>query len=141
MEEDELIRVAKLANIYDFVMATPGGFDAPVGMGGSNFSGGQRQCIAIARAMMRNPDYLLLDEATSNIDTRMEKIVQSAVDELVKGRTSFVIAHRLSTIKNADVIFVMKDGDIVESGTHQELLQKQGFYYELYNSQFESEEE
>ena len=108
---------------------------------GTSISAGQKQLVTIARAMAKNAPILVLDEATSNIDTRMEKIVQSAVDELVKGRTSFVIAHRLSTIKNADVIFVMKDGDIVESGTHQELLQKQGFYYELYNSQFESEEE
>src|SRR5690554_7450116 len=102
-----------------------------------NLSAGQKQLLTIARAMIQNAPLLIFDEATSSIDTRTEILIQEAMDELMKGRTSFVIAHRLSTIKNADVILVMKDGDVVESGTHQELLEKDGFYAELYNSQFE----
>ena len=101
-------------------------------------SEGQKQQITIARAMIKNSPLLILDEATSNVDTRTELVIQNAMDELTKGRTSFVIAHRLSTIKNADIILVLKDGDIVEQGNHQELLQKNGFYAELYNSQFQN---
>ena len=128
VEEDELIRVAKLANIYDFVMATPGGFDAPVGMGGSNFSGGQRQCIAIARAMMRNPDYLLLDEATSNLDAKSEKMVSQALTNLMKGRTTVMIAHNYSATRDATHIVVMKDGKVEAEGSPEELLASNEYY-------------
>ena len=128
VEEDELIRVAKLANIYDFVMATPGGFDAPVGMGGSNFSGGQRQCIAIARAMMRNPDYLLLDEATSNLDAKSEKMVSQALTNLMKGRTTVMIAHNYSATRDATHIVVMKDGKVAAEGSPEELLASNEYY-------------
>ena len=128
VEEDELIRVAKLANIYDFVMATPGGFDAPVGMGGSNFSGGQRQCIAIARAMMRNPDYLLLDEATSNLDAKSEKMVSQALTNLMKGRTAVMIAHNYSATRDATHIVVMKDGKVEAEGSPEEMLASNEYY-------------
>ena len=128
VEEDELIRVAKLANIYDFVMATPGGFDAPVGMGGSNFSGGQRQCIAIARAMMRNPDYLLLDEATSNLDAKSEKMVSQALANLMKGRTTVMIAHNYSATRDATHIVVMKDGKVEAEGSPEEMLASNEYY-------------
>jgi len=102
-----------------------------------SLSAGQKQLLTIARAMIDNAPVLILDEATSSVDTRTEILVQNAMDELTKGRTSFVIAHRLSTIKNADIILVMKDGDIIETGSHNELLEKGGFYADLYNSQFE----
>ncbi len=128
VEEEELIRVAKLANIYDFVMATPGGFDAPVGMGGSNFSGGQRQCIAIARAMMRNPDYLLLDEATASLDARSEQLVSSALTNLMKGRTTIMIAHNYSATRNATHVIVMKDGKVEAEGKPEELLGTNEYY-------------
>ena len=128
VEEDELIRVAKLANIYDFVMATPGGFDAPVGMGGSSFSGGQRQCIAIARAMMRNPDYLLLDEATSNLDAKSEKMVSQALTNLMKGRTTVMIAHNYSATRDATHIVVMKDGKVEAEGSPEEMLASNEYY-------------
>lgn len=128
VEEDELIRVAKLANIYDFVMATPGGFDAPVGMAGSNFSGGQRQCIAIARAMMRNPDYLLLDEATSNLDAKSEKMVSQALTNLMKGRTTVMIAHNYSATRDATHIVVMKDGKVEAEGSPEEMLASNEYY-------------
>ena len=105
--------------------------------GGANLSQGQRQLLAIARAAVADPPVLILDEATSSVDTRTEALIQKAMDNLMEGRTSFVIAHRLSTIKNADVILVMKDGDIIEQGNHEELLAKGGFYAQLYNSQFE----
>ncbi|MBP3479768.1 MAG: ABC transporter ATP-binding protein [Oscillospiraceae bacterium] len=128
VEEEELIHVAKLANIYDFVMATPGGFDAPVGMGGSNFSGGQRQCIAIARAMMRNPDYLLLDEATSNLDAKSEQLVSQALANLMKGRTTVMIAHNYSATRDATHIVVMKDGKVEAEGSPEEMLASNEYY-------------
>ena len=128
VEEDELIRVAKLANIYDFVMATPGGFDAPVGMGGSNFSGGQRQCIAIARAMMRNPDYLLLDEATSNLDAKSEKMVSQALTNLMKDRTTVMIAHNYAATRDATHIVVMNDGKVEAEGSPEEMLASNEYY-------------
>ena len=99
-------------------------------------SGGQKQRVSIARIFLKNPRVLILDEATSSVDTRTELLIQRAMDELTKGRTSFVIAHRLSTIKNADLILVMRDGDVIESGTHEQLMEQNGFYAELYNSQF-----
>ena len=102
----------------------------------TSVSVGQKQLLTIARAMLQNSPMLILDEATSNVDTRTEELIQKAMDKLTKNRTSFVIAHRLSTIKNADVILVLKDGDVIESGNHEELIEKNGFYAELYNSQF-----
>ena len=107
----------------------------------SNISQGQKQLLTIARAFLADPKILILDEATSSVDTRTEVLIQKAMDNLMKGRTSFVIAHRLSTIRDADLILVMKDGDIVEAGNHEELMQADGFYTQLYNSQFDAEEE
>lgn len=107
----------------------------------TNVSQGQKQLLTIARAILADPKILILDEATSSVDTRTEVLIQEAMDNLMEGRTSFIIAHRLSTIRNADIILVMKDGDIIEQGNHEELLEKKGFYYNLYNSQFEKEEE
>ena len=135
--EEEVIKVCKTVGIHHFIKALPKGYDTVIGDKAS-FSEGQKQLITIARAMIQNAPLLILDEATSSVDTRMERIVQDAMDKLTVGRTSFVIAHRLSTIKNADVILVMKDGDIIESGNHKELLSKDGFYAELYNNQFEA---
>lgn len=128
VSEEELEYVAKLANVYDFVMATPGGFDAQVGVNGGNFSGGQRQCIAIARAMMRNPDYLLLDEATSNLDAKSEQLVSQALNNLMQGRTTVMIAHNYSAIRNADHIIVMRDGKVEAEGSPDELLQTNAYY-------------
>lgn len=128
VSEEELVHVAKLANVYDFVMETPGGFDAQVGSNGSNFSGGQRQCIAIARAMMRNPDYLLLDEATSNLDAKSEKLVSEALANLMKGRTTVMIAHNYSATRNASHIVVMKDGRVEAEGTPEELMETNEYY-------------
>ncbi|MDE7352955.1 MAG: ABC transporter ATP-binding protein/permease [Acetatifactor sp.] len=133
VSEDELIQVAKMAKVYDFVMATPGGFDAPVGPGGGNFSGGQRQCIAIARAMMRNPDYLLLDEATSNLDARNEQLVSQALTNLMRGRTTVMIAHNYSATRGAGHIIVLRDGKVEAEGTPEELLQTSEFYREFVN--------
>lgn len=126
--EEELIHVAKMANVYDFVMDTPGQFDAQVGPGGSNFSGGQQQCIAIARAMMRNPDYLLLDEATSNLDVKSEKTVTEALSNLMKGRTTILIAHNYSATVFADQVIVLCDGQIEACGTPEELLRTNDYY-------------
>ena len=131
--EEELVQVAKQAGIYDFVMATPGGFDAPVGVGGSNFSGGQRQCITIARAMMRNPDYLLLDEATSNLDAKSEQQVSQALSNLMRGRTTVMIAHNYSATRSASHIIVLRDGQVEAEGTPEELLQTNAFYREFVN--------
>ncbi|MBR3305626.1 MAG: ABC transporter ATP-binding protein [Lachnospiraceae bacterium] len=139
LSDEDIDRIIGLAGLEHFVSMLPEGADTVLDENCS-ISAGQKQLITIARAMAKNAPILVLDEATSNIDTRMEKLVQAAVDELIKGRTSFVIAHRLSTIRNADLILVMKDGDICEQGDHRELMEKKGFYYELYNSQFESED-
>ena len=117
------------------------GYDAKINEESTNISAGQKQLLTIARVILANPKILILDEATSSIDTRTEQQIQSAMDNLMKGRTSFIIAHRLSTIKNADLILVMDHGDIVEQGNHEELLAKNGFYAKLYNSQFEEVEE
>jgi len=136
VSDDEVIAACKAVGIHHFIRTLPHGYDTILG-DKANLSAGQRQLLTIARAMIRNAPLLILDEATSSVDTRTEKIVQEAMKKLTEGRTSFVIAHRLSTIKNADMILVMDNGDIVESGTHTELLEKDGFYAELYNSQFE----
>ena len=135
--DEDVIRACKAVGLHHFIMTLPKGYDTVLNDKAS-LSAGQRQLVTIARAMIENAPMLILDEATSSVDTRTEVLIQEAMDKLTEGRTSFVIAHRLSTIKNADVIFVMKDGDIVESGSHQELLAKNGFYAELYNSQFEA---
>lgn len=134
--DDEVIAASKAVGIHHFISTLPQGYDTVLN-DKANLSSGQKQLITIARAMIQNAPLLILDEATSSVDTRTERKVQEAMDKLTHGRTSFVIAHRLSTIKNADMILVMQDGDIVEKGNHEELLQKGGFYAELYNSQFE----
>lgn len=130
-----LDQVAKAANLNHFINSLPHGYDSKLDSD-TNISGGQKQLITIARAMLRNSPIMILDEATSNVDTRTEVLIQEAMDNLSKGRTSFVIAHRLSTIKNADIILVLKDGDIIEQGNHKELLEQNGFYANLYHSQF-----
>ncbi|MBQ8292814.1 MAG: ABC transporter ATP-binding protein [Bacilli bacterium] len=133
---EEVIVAAKLANIHGFIKRLPDGYNTILSDNGINISKGQKQLLTIARAMLLDAKMLILDEATSNVDTRTEIKIQEAMKNLMKNKTSFIIAHRLSTIKNADLILVVKDGNIVELGTHKELLNKQGFYYELFNSQF-----
>ena len=134
--DEEVIAAAKAAHAHHFIQTLPGGYDMELNEDASNISQGQKQLLTIARAILADNRILILDEATSSVDTRTEELIQSAMDNLMKGRTSFVIAHRLSTIKNADMILVMKDGDIIEQGDHAELLAKGGFYADLYNSQF-----
>ena len=133
----EVIEAAKAAHVHHFIKTLPNGYNSVINEESSNISAGQKQLLTIARVILANPKILILDEATSSIDTRTEIQIQSAMDNLMKGRTSFIIAHRLSTIKNADLILVMNHGDIVEQGTHEELLSKNGFYADLYNSQFD----
>lgn len=135
--DEEVIAAAKSAHAHHFIKTLPGGYNFELNEEASNVSAGQRQLLTIARAILADNPVLILDEATSSVDTRTEHRIQRAMDNLMKGRTSFVIAHRLSTIKNADLILVMKDGDIIEQGTHDELIQKKGFYSEMYNSQFD----
>lgn len=134
--KEEIENVARSANANHFIKTLPKGYDTIINEEGSNISQGQKQLLTIARAMISDPKILILDEATSSIDTRTEFNIQKAMDEIMVGRTSFVIAHRLSTIKDADIILVMKDGNVIESGNHKELIEKGGFYSELYNSQF-----
>ncbi|AMW32235.1 ATP-binding cassette, subfamily B [Fervidobacterium changbaicum] len=134
--EEEIINAAKMAHVHHFIMALPDGYDTVIGEDSSNISQGEKQLITIARAFLANPDILILDEATSNVDTLTEVYIQRAMRDIMKGRTSFVVAHRLSTIKNADIILVMNEGKIIEIGKHEELLLKNGFYAELYRSQF-----
>ena len=135
--EDEIIEAAKSAYADHFIRTLPEGYDTVINEEADNISQGEKQLLTIARAMLANPPMLILDEATSSVDTRTELLIQKAMDKLTKGRTTFVIAHRLSTIKNADLILVMDHGNIVEKGKHQELLEKNGFYASLYNSQFQ----
>lgn len=135
--DEEVIAAAKAAHIHNFIMQQPGGYQMVLDEETSNISQGQKQLLTIARAILADNKILILDEATSSVDTRTEMQIQKAMNNLMKGRTSFVIAHRLSTIKDADLILVMRDGDIIEQGNHKELLEKGGFYAELYNSQFE----
>lgn len=135
--DEEVIAAAKAAHAHHFIQTLPGGYEMELNEDASNVSQGQKQLLTIARAILADNPILILDEATSSVDTRTEIRIQKALDNLMEGRTSFIIAHRLSTIKNADLILVMKDGDIVEQGTHEELLAKRGFYADLYNSQFE----
>ena len=135
--DEEIEEAAKAAYAHRFIQTLPGGYDMELNEEATNVSQGQKQLLTIARAILADPKILILDEATSSVDTRTEERIQKAMDNLMKGRTSFVIAHRLSTIRDADLILVMKDGDIVEQGNHEELLEQGGFYAELYNSQFE----
>ena len=136
ISDEAMINACKACGIHNFIKALPHGYDTVLN-DNTSISAGQKQLFTIARAMIQNSPMLILDEATSSVDTRTEIITQRAMDQLTENRTSFVIAHRLSTIKNADVILVVKDGDIIEQGNHEELLAKNGFYAELYNCQFE----
>jgi len=134
-KEEEIIEAAKIANAHEFIMALENGYDTNIGERGNKLSGGQKQRVSIARAVLRNPSILILDEATSALDTESEKLVQDALEKLMQNRTSLVIAHRLSTVKNADLIVVLQKGEIVEQGTHNELIEKKGFYFSLCNMQ------
>lgn len=135
--DNEIRNVCKTASVDHFIRTLPDGYDMVLNEEADNISGGQKQLLTIARVILKDPKILILDEATSSVDTRTEILIQKAMDKLMEGRTSFIIAHRLSTIKNADLILVMDNGDIVEQGNHEELLKKNGFYAKLYNSQFE----
>ena len=135
--DETVIEAAKAAHVDHFVRTLPEGYDLVLNEEATNISQGQKQLLTIARAIVIDPTMLILDEATSSVDTRTEVLIQKAMDNLMVGRTSFIIAHRLSTIRNADLILVMNEGDIVEQGVHDELLERGGFYAELYNSQFE----
>ena len=135
--DEDVIAAAKAAHAHRFIQTLPGGYQMELNEDASNVSQGQKQLLTIARAILADNRILILDEATSSVDTRTEARIQKAMNNLMKGRTSFVIAHRLSTIRDADLILVMKDGDIIEQGNHEQLLAKKGFYAELYNSQFE----
>jgi ATP-binding cassette subfamily B multidrug efflux pump len=137
VSDDEVLEACKIVGLEHFVKSLPNGLDTNL-TDAESVSAGQKQLLTIARGNVANSPFLILDEATSNVDTRTEELVQQAMDKLTEGRTSFIIAHRLSTIKNADIILVMNEGDIIEQGTHEELLEKNGFYASLYNSQFES---
>jgi ATP-binding cassette subfamily B multidrug efflux pump len=137
--DDKIIQAAKAAHADHFIRTLPDGYNTVLDEEASNISQGQKQLLTIARAILADPAVLILDEATSNVDTRTEVLIQKAMARLKKGRTSFVIAHRLSTIRDADLILVMRDGSVVEKGTHSELLAKGGFYAELYYSQFADE--
>jgi len=139
--DEEVLAAAQLAHADTFIERLPEKYQTVLGERGSGLSQGQRQLLAIARAALADPRILILDEATSSVDTRTERLIQKALEELLKGRTSFVVAHRLSTIRHADMILVIKGGEIVERGKHDELLGKQGFYYDLYMSQFKKQEE
>lgn len=134
--KDEIIEAAKMANVHHFIRTLPDGYHSVINEEANNISQGEKQLLTIARAILKDPQILILDEATSSVDTRLEKMLQEAMKNVMKGRTSFVIAHRLSTIRSADLILVINDGDIVEQGTHEELMKKQGYYEKLYNSQF-----
>lgn len=135
--DEEVIKACKAVGLHHYIKTLPKGYDTVLGDNAS-LSQGQKQLITIARAMIANAPILILDEATSSVDTRTEILIQNAMDKLMQGRTSFVIAHRLSTIRNSDLILVMRDGDIIESGTHDDLMSQGGFYADLYNSQFEN---
>ena len=135
--EEEIIEAAKASHAHDFIKRLPQGYDTVISDDGSNISQGQKQLLCIARIMLTKPPMLILDEATSSIDTRTEVYIQKAFSKMMEGRTSFIVAHRLSTIRGADLILVMNEGKIIEQGTHNELLSQNGFYANLYNSQFD----
>ena len=134
--QEQVEEVCKIVGLHHFIKTLPGGYDSMLSEN-DTVSAGQKQLLTIARGMLQNAPFLILDEATSNVDTRTEELVQKAMDKLTEGKTSFIIAHRLSTIKNADLILVMKDGNIIEQGNHDELMSKNGVYADLYNAQFE----
>lgn len=134
--DEEVIAAAKAAHAHGFITRLKNGYDTVIAEDDDTLSAGQRQLLCITRIMLVKPKMLILDEATSSIDTRTELKIQEAFNTLMEGRTSFIVAHRLSTIENADIILVMKDGSVIETGNHQDLLEKKGFYYNLYNSQF-----
>ena len=134
--DEQIIQAAKLSHAHNFIKRLPNGYDTVIGESGHNLSQGQMQLLCIARVMLALPPMLFLDEATSSIDTRTELRVQKAFETLMKGRTSFIVAHRLSTVQEADLILVMKDGNVIESGTHNRLIAQKGFYAALYESQF-----
>ena len=134
--DEEVVRAAKLACADHFIRTLDGGYNFVISEDADNISQGQKQLLTIARALLSEPRVLILDEATSSVDTRTERLIQSAMETLMQGRTSFIIAHRLSTITDADKILVLNGGDVVEQGTHAELMAKQGFYEQLYSSQF-----
>ncbi len=136
ISEEDVYNVCKTVGLDHFIRTLPNGYNSKI-TDGDGISAGQKQLLTIARGMLDNVPFLILDEATSNVDTRTEELVSKAMDKLTEGKTSFIIAHRLSTIKNADLILVMKDGNIIEQGNHDELMSQSGFYAELYNSQFE----
>ena len=138
--DEEIKAAAKLANAHEFIRRLPDGYDTMLTDGGGNLSQGQRQMLSIARAILANPSVLILDEATSSVDTRTEVKIQEAMYHLMQGRTSFIIAHRLSTIKDADLIAVVAHGEIIERGSHAQLMEKKGFYYNLYTNQFDQNE-
>ena len=138
--KDEIIHAAKMANVHHFIRTLPDGYHSVINEEANNISQGEKQLLTIARAILKDPQILILDEATSSVDTRLEKMLQEAMHRVMEGRTSFVIAHRLSTIRSAELILVINDGDIVEQGTHEELMEKQGYYEKLYNSQFADKE-
>ena len=135
---EEVINAAKMAHIHNYITSLPDGYDTLLSDDGVNISKGHKQLITIARAMLADTPMLILDEATSNVDSRTEQQIQKAMYALMEGRTCFVIAHRLSTIQNADVILVVKDGNVIEQGNHDTLMNNKGFYYSLYHSQFDS---
>lgn len=139
--DEEIINAAKRTNVHHFITTLPDGYDMVLNEESSNISNGEKQLITIARALLSDPSILILDEATSSVDTRLDAMIQEAMATLMKGRTSFVIAHRLSTIRNADKILVMRDGNIIEMGNHDDLMDQNGFYADLYNSQFEDYED
>ena len=136
---EQVEQAARIANAHEFILQTEHGYQTIIGDRGGKLSGGQRQRLSIARAVLKNPPIMILDEATSSIDTRTEKLVQEGMDALMTGRTTFVIAHRLSTVRNADCIMVMDQGRIIERGTHDELIEKKGKYYQLYTGNFAEE--
>ncbi len=138
--DEQVIEAAKAAHVHHFIKTLPDGYNMVLNEEASNVSQGQKQLLTIARAILADPKILILDEATSSVDTRTEILIQKAMDNLMESRTSFIIAHRLSTIKNADLILVMNEGDIIEIGNHEKLLAQNGFYANLYNSQFEKDE-
>ena len=135
VSEEEIIKAAKIANAHEFIIELPNGYHTNIGDGGGKLSGGQKQRISIARAVLKNPPIMILDEATSALDTESEQLVQLALEKMMENRTSIVIAHRLSTIQNADLILVMRKGEIVEQGKHDELLAKKGHYFKYVNMQ------
>ena len=137
---EDVVLAAKRANIHDYIMSLPHGYDTEVGERGVRLSGGQKQRLSIARVFLKNPAVLILDEATSALDNTTEILIQSALDELCKGRTTVIVAHRLSTVKNADEIAVIDNGEIAEKGTHAELMKQNGIYKKLYSLQFREEE-